>query len=225
MQESSASVLQMSCVYSRIKAKFDNWSKDSHLMLQGIDLLEDCTCVHKDEVWRELLDSDDATDVLTQELLQLLFEAFSKTTQRLLLDHLPGGLYNSVTDGLLVEETASVPTTNVAPERDFAVLDRMLREKPNARLVALESMILYSNNKTSLWLDKKTKEEKKTLLQAACTLAPVKSRKFKERRRELEAKREEALVQKQHNIARKDAKLKGVANKRDGKILIVDMQS
>ena len=42
-------------------------------MLQGIDLLEDCTCVHKDEVWRELLDSDDTTDVLTQELLQFVF--------------------------------------------------------------------------------------------------------------------------------------------------------
>ena len=68
-------------------------------------------------------------------------------------------------------------------------------------------MILYSHNKTSLWLDKKTEEEKKTLLQAACTLAPVISRKFKERGRELEAKRGEALVQKQHNIARKDAKL------------------
>lgn len=48
------------------------------------------------------------------------------------MDHLPGGMYNSITDALMVEETASVPTTNVAPERDFAVLDRMIREKPNA---------------------------------------------------------------------------------------------
>ena len=50
----------------------------------------------------------------------------------------------------VIEEVASVPTTNLAPERDFAILDRLVREKPNAS-VALESMILYSHNKTSSW--------------------------------------------------------------------------
>jgi len=65
---------------------------------------------------------------MTQKVLQLLFGAFSVTTQRLLLDHLPGGKYHCVVDPVIVHETASVPTTNVAPERDFAVLDRLIRE-------------------------------------------------------------------------------------------------
>ena len=60
--------------------------------------------------------------------------------QRLLLDHLPGGIYYSVTDAM-VEETLSVPTTNVNPERDFAMLDRLMSEKPNATHIALESLI------------------------------------------------------------------------------------
>ena len=48
----------------------------------------------------------------------------------------------------VVEETSSVPTTNVNPERDFAMLDRLMSEKPNA----LESLILFSHNQTSKWL-------------------------------------------------------------------------
>ena len=37
-------------------------------------------------------------DVMTQEILHLLFQSFVITLQRLLVDHLPGGMYNSVVD-------------------------------------------------------------------------------------------------------------------------------
>lgn len=116
-------------------------------------------------------------------------------------------MYNAVTDASMIEETASVPTTNVAPERDFAVLDRMIREKPNAHLVALESMILYSHNKSSLWLQQKTQEEKDSLLKAARTLAPIFREKFKKRRQELERQRQDSLVKKKEDLARKEHKL------------------
>ena len=105
-------------------------------------------------------------------------------------------MYNSVTDTVVVNETASVPTTNVAPERDFAILDRMIREKPNANLVAIESMILYSH-KSSHWLEQKTCEERELLLRAARTLAPAIRERFKNRRLALEKRRGEALVKKQ----------------------------
>lgn len=206
LNESSASVLHMSSVYTRIKNKFDVWSDSSYTVLQGREFLEDCTCVHEDEVWSTLLESDEATDVATQELLQLLFKSFSKTTQRLLLDHLPGGEYNAVTDGSLITETASVPVTNVSPERDFAVLDRLLREKPNAHLIALESLILYSHNKTAVWLEQKTCEEKQRLFKAAQTLAPQIREKFKVRRQDICSRRQAALVKKQEEIARKEAR-------------------
>ena len=96
------------------------------------------------------------------------------TTQRLLLDHLPGGKYHSeVVDTIIVQETATVPTTNVSPERDFAILDRMLRGKPNANLIAIESVILYSQNQTSSWLGKQTVDERSKLLKAARLRVPV----------------------------------------------------
>ena len=145
LRESSTSVLQMGDVYCEMKEKFDSWSGDAHALIEGTAVLEHASILHVDEVWNALVESN-ATDMMTQELLQLLFGAFSVTTQRLLLDHLPGGKYHSVVDTVIVQETTSVPTTNVAPERDFAVLDRLMREKPNAYLVALESMILYSHN-------------------------------------------------------------------------------
>ena len=39
--ETSASVLQMSSVYSRVRTKFDVWSQDSYSILQGSEFLED----------------------------------------------------------------------------------------------------------------------------------------------------------------------------------------
>ena len=203
--ESSASILQMSSVYSRVKARFDDWNDDSSNVLQGNDFLEDCPKIHKDEVWDSLTESNEIDDK-TQEVLQLLFGSFSSTTQRLLLDHLPGGVYNSVADPLMVKETASVPTTNIAPERDFAVLDRLILEKPNASLVALESMILYSHNKSSHWLEQKTDEERQQLLRAARNLAPVIRDKFNKRRLELERRQEEAVARKQQDIAKRELK-------------------
>ena len=205
LMESSVSVLQLSSVYSRVKTKFDEWSKDSLSVLEGSDFLEDCPDLHKDEVWNALTESNE-TDVRTQEALQLLFGSFSAATQRLLLDHLPGGTYNSITDVLIVNETASVPPTNVAPERDFAVLDRMIREKPNAYIAALESMILYSHNRSARWLEQKTSEERKHLIHVARTLAPTVREKFKERRLELEKRQEEALIRKQEHIAKRELK-------------------
>ena len=34
-------------------------------------------------------------------------------------------------------------------ERDFAQLDRLLREKPNASILSLEAIVLFANNKTA----------------------------------------------------------------------------
>ena len=59
--------------------------------------------------------------------------------QRMLVDHLPGGEFHSISNSQMVCETSSVPKTNVTPERDFAVIDRLLGQKPNASYIALES--------------------------------------------------------------------------------------
>ena len=177
---------------------------DSHALIEGSATVKEAGDVHTDEVWNALIESN-ATDVITQELLQLLFAAFSATMQRLLFDHLPGGKYHVVADTVMVQETASVPTTNVAPEQDFAITDRLMWEKPNASHVALESMILYSHNKTSSWLEKHSHVEKEKLLHMAQTLAQTIRTKFKARRREIEAKREKSSYKETRGYCMKTA--------------------
>ena len=200
LKDPSTSVLKMSHVYSEMKNKFDSWNNDANEFINGEAKLDLADNVDVNEVWTALTKTSKG-DSITKELLQLLFGSFSITTQRMLIDHLPEGKYHS-DDAKLKEEISSVPTTNVAPERDFAVLDRLLHQKPNATSVALEAMILFSHNKTASWLDKQSSKNKEELLQVARTLAPTIKKKYVERKKEIEKRCEENLTKRQEEIAR-----------------------
>ena len=201
------SVLEMSRVYTSIKEKFELWSENPSTVIDGSATLfdeddNDRLITESDKVFKCHIDSESCS--MTHELMQILFTSFSATTQRLLLDHLPGGQFHStVTDPVMTQETASVPTTNVTPERDFAVLDRLMREKPNANVIALESMIIFSHNKTSVWLAHLSYSEREKLLQTARTLAPTFRAKFKQRQQVIEDEREKALEEKIRENQRK----------------------
>ena len=161
---STTSVLNISVVYTTLKLKFEEWGQDAQAVMEGRDRLLP-EHVGEDEVTKMLLTSTE-NDRMIQELLQLLFKSFVLTVQRLLIDHLPGGAYHSVSDTAIAEEVKSVPTTNVSPERDFAALDKVVSEKPNATHIALESLLLYSHNCTSDWLQSKSTEEREKLLRS-----------------------------------------------------------
>jgi len=47
----------------------------------------------------------------------------------------------------ILMETKSVPVTNVTPECDFAVLDRLMSQKPNASYSVIESLLLSLTTK------------------------------------------------------------------------------
>lgn len=207
LQESGCSVIDMSFTYSKMKEKFDCWSNDSSALIDGSARCLEDVAVHEDEVWTALIQSNTSTDTLTLELLQLLFCTFSVTIQRLLVDHLPGGIYHDVTDETLIAEVASVPKTNVSPERDFAILDRLLREKPNAHTVALEAIIMFSHNKTAVWLEKLENSEREKLFKAARTLSSSFKIKFKARRQEIQDRRRQDLVKRAEANARKALKI------------------
>ena len=139
-------------------------------------------------MWESLIISNE-TDVMTQKLLQLLFASFSITTKRLLLDRHLGGKHHTVTvTDTLVKEIVSVPTTNVVPDRDFAIVDRLVREKPNASIVALQSMIPYSHHyglRNNHW---------RNSLEVARKFAPSVRKKFNERLQVIEERRTDALL-------------------------------
>ena len=62
--------------------------------------------------------------------------------------------------------------TNTVSERDFAKLDRLLKEKPNATTLSLEAMILFTNNQAASWLRDKPIEEVQELMKKARSMAP-----------------------------------------------------
>ena len=204
LQLSSTSILSMSNVYTIMMRKFDEWGNDAQTVVEGSShFLPQHEC--DDDVYKALF-TESEDDELVQEFLQILFKSFSATIQRLLLDHLPGGIYHSVTDSTVVEETSSVPTTNVNPERDFAMLDRLMSEKPNATHIALESLILFSHNQTSKWLYSKSHDEREKLLKSARALSPLQKSKFLKRREEIRVKRQEAVKSKEKEYLRKKEK-------------------
>ena len=82
----------------------------------------------------------------------------------------------------------------------------MLREKPNASLIALESLILFAHNKTSKWLDKLEVSEREKLFKAARMLAPAIREKFKARQVEIQWRNEESLLKKQQAVAEKQVR-------------------
>ena len=84
----------------------------------------------KDEIFNSLTKLCDL-DSTVQEILQVIFTSLVVLITRLLEDHLPGGVLEKPTKQL-VTETKSVPNSNTVSERDFAKLDRLLREKPQS---------------------------------------------------------------------------------------------
>jgi E1A/CREB-binding protein len=71
---------------------------------------------------------------------------------------LPGGKYFQNT-----KSNSVVTATNIASERDFAILDRLMRCKPSASTTCLEALTLWMNNKTAQWFDSKSENEKKNI--------------------------------------------------------------
>lgn len=126
---SGAIILEMSSTYSKMHALFEEWGQDAQCVIdREKGLFDDDQCknnIVEDKLFQPTLD-----DLMVQELLQLLFKSFALTAERLLSDYLWRGDYDSVTDTVLIKETKSVPITNVAPEWDFAVLDRLISQKP-----------------------------------------------------------------------------------------------
>ena len=114
--------------------------------------------------------------------------------------YLEGGCNTQVT----VAETASLPKVNVISKRDFAQLDRFVREKPNTTSLAIESFITLGNNQTVAWLAAKSTEERGAILQAAQALVP--------RHKQLAKTRKTAIHQ--HKVEELD-KAKEKAEKRD----------
>ena len=71
--------------------------------------------------------------------------------RRMLFDHLDDGKYGQANNFYcdIWSQIKSVATTNVESDRDFGMLDRLMKLKPKALDLAYEGNILYIRNKTN----------------------------------------------------------------------------
>ena len=74
----------------------------------------------------------------------------------MLTDHLGSGKY---------DKPENAPKTNVVPERDFGMLDRLLAQKPNATTLVFEGILMFTKNDTKGWRDSLTPEKRKAVME------------------------------------------------------------
>ena len=96
-------------------------------------------------------------------------------------DQLPGGKYAGPSPDL-VAQTQNVPAKNMASERDLGVFDLLLHLKPAARLITHEALLMWTNNKTTSWLNSLSPEDKeKCMTEARQNTCAIMAR-YKERK-------------------------------------------
>jgi hypothetical protein len=213
------------------------WSENSADLLLGKGLAgekDDSDCV-----FAELLQSNDEDNQLVCELLQMLCKSFWLVADRMVGDHLEDGVFSEKSPATLNSETVNLPKTNACSERYFALLDRyamfyyvnttllthpfilnssfshrLLREKPNCSMVALESMIMFKRNKTAKWLKTKSSEEKEKLFKACIKMGRQQRQVHCQReegirvhRQQVLKEREQALIAKQRKEKQKKEEL------------------
>ena len=91
-------------------------------------------------------------DEFTEECLCLLCCSCSILLKRQLQDQLPDGKYYSPSEKVM-DETAGVPKQNIISERNFAQLDRQLKQKHNVSTAVVSGLICFANNKTANYLE------------------------------------------------------------------------
>ena len=101
----------------------------------------------KDDVYNSLILPSNILDESTKQCLEIIFGSLCIITRRMLDDHLEDGKYSNPSQQLM-KETVSVSTTNSIAERNFGMLDRFIREKPNANMITYESIIMNRTKKT-----------------------------------------------------------------------------
>ena len=205
--EASNHILDLNDEWFNFKQNVEKFSSDASALVDGKIIYPEFT--NKDLVFDSLFSvQDPELNSLTIEALQIILLNLSIIIERQLSDILPGGHLNENTDGVdgpqLRKESKTVHPTNIISERDFANFDRLKWEKPNANIVALEGLILFSNNKTVNWLNEIECEKKTEIIKIARENAPSILQQFKIRKEQIKQKHILLLKQRKEEKVKKE---------------------
>ena len=179
--ESGVHVLDLPHHYSKLKDFFETCTEESiSAFMTGESTPFNSKHTKKDELWMALV-SPSEHDPTVRHMLLSIFKSLAILLDRVLADHHPVIQAEVENKEEVRAKTSSVRTTNVVSERDFAMFDRLLREKPHATTLALEAHILFSNNKTSKWLMSKSEEEREKIMEEARKNVPQHRERYQHR--------------------------------------------
>ena len=147
---------------------------------------------------------------MTQQSLEVIFYEILIILERHYSDQLPGGKYWNVSPNVK-NISSNVLTTNKSSASDFAMLDLLVRTKPNAKIQTIQTFILWSRKETSSWLDKETIDKKDQLFEKARKMVPTMREKYRERQSQLVSLKEKRLIAKQEE--KKEMEEKAAAKK------------
>ena len=155
-------ILDFNKHYQKMCSLFFYLSADaSEFMLDNAIFFENIE-ISKDDIYNSLLLLSDIPDEPTKHCLEIIFGNLCIVTRRMLNDHLKDGKCANPCEQLY-KETVSVSTNNSIAERNFGMLDRFIREKPNASMIIYEAIIMNRSNKISEWR-KNLSPEKRSLM-------------------------------------------------------------
>lgn len=153
--ESVENVLSLNPYLLILKDKISELCRDTSPLLRGETIFPDIP-INNDQIYVSLFSETDdpVIETYTQMALELALGGMLLILKRQVKDLLPGG------------------KANTCSERDFAQLYMLMRAKPSASTECSESIIMWTKNKTSMWLSSLDKEEKDKLIDDSRKAAP-----------------------------------------------------
>ena len=196
--ESGIHILDLNKHYRKICSLFFDLSVDaSEFMLGNVIFFENIE-ISKDDIYNSLLLPSDILDEPTKQCLEIIFGSLCIVTRRMLNDHLKCEQ--------LYKETVSVSTSNSIAERNFGMLDRLIREKPNASMIKYEAIIMNRSNKTSEWRKNLSPEKRSLMMKWAREYASKQYQLFKQRRIESRKAKNEKRLDKIEEARKKECR-------------------
>ena len=203
-------VLSLNKYYQRIADVCKQISEDASDLLKGnVIFFDDFEggLITKDHIYESLIHPCEEYDDLTKQILEIMFGSFAIITKRMLHDHLSGGKF-SQPSAEQIEEVESCPTTNVFPESNFGILDRLMREKPNANEITYESVIMCKSNRMSQWRDSLSNSQKDYWMNWVKKSRKKHYKQFIERRKVIRKLRNDKRLSKLENKKRKEIRIR-----------------
>jgi len=149
------------------------------------------TQVKENEVFKVLVEASEFDDNC-MAMLNVILPAVCRYIQRKFEDFLPGGKY-AETSPELKQKTASVEKHNKHCERVFAYYDQLLRFKPNISTLATESYVMFTLNKTAQWLEGKSEDQTRQIVEEARGRVKEIRKKFRRRSESIRKKQMEKI--------------------------------